>query len=377
MSTPAAGAGHILRRPKCTCWNSAPWVDKIAIVLYGVVGQDCMLSPYRRQRHPMPLPSDNKVKKRKLPDSPQEKSDPSSAMTTKTGPSDSKRLDSRTTPMKEAGRSVPSNLPLEVNDDEEVEDFDDQTLNNLSQIQLGDDDNNTGSTTYAGVVQSRTKTWPYCLYIQRTTDRREPISQAHFKAFEKALTSARFKMSVEDNNKLIIEWCAYNHGRGIVAAADAFTAQWVKTFASNFRHGMESTRAWARWERGDAVEIHTFLHGFNWMEPDHTPSACLSRLLAMNGLKGKFEITQWRPTDKKSGVFVIFEPKEDLIGALAPFRVLNGPMCTPKLKRRTRRQRTEAKFLKLSKKGAPAPKNQLGSATSAPKKSSTNHDDDY
>ena len=67
-------------------------------------------------------------------------------------------------------------------------------------------------------------------------------------------------MSPEENNNIVIEWCYYQNGRGIVAAADSKSATWVKTFAAGFLFGTDDTKAWARWERADAIVYHTFLH---------------------------------------------------------------------------------------------------------------------
>ena len=129
---------------------------------------------------------------------------------------------------------------------DEIEDAGDKELQQISQEAApGDQDAPTDGNTYAGVVQTGKKPFPYCLYVQKGTERREPISLAHFKAFEKALSKIRFKMSPEENQSIVIEWSCYQNGRGIVAAADANSAKWVKTFAAEFPFGRKTTSAWS------------------------------------------------------------------------------------------------------------------------------------
>ena len=215
-----------------------------------------------------------------------------------------------------------------------------------------DQEGGGGGLSYAAAAAKRSKEeFPYALYVQKGKERREPISKLHFEAFCKAVYKARLKLSFEENSKLIIDWVLYKDGYGIFACADKVTAEWVKALAADFLFpsGKEGekfqTRGWNRWERGEALVFHGFLHGPVWKDKSFKPNYQLNTILKLNGLKGEFESLSWNDSTP-NGAYISFEPIGELALKLEQRGMkLNAGICTLKLKKRIRKQRTEADFI--------------------------------
>ena len=136
----------------------------------------------------------------------------------------------------------------------------------------------------------------------------------------------------------------HRHDFGIVAAADSHTAAWVKNLAADFRYGSDTTRAYARWEREQAIVFQGFIHG-DAMKKKKAKHA-ISKILEFNGFHGSFDVSTW-DTKVPNGVFMEFIPKGDLLTHLANVKKLRAPSCTINLLKRVRKARSEAEFLQL------------------------------
>ena len=242
----------------------------------------------------------------------------------------------------------------------ELRDLSTEQLLQYSQAALGGDDDDEdpegggGGMTYAAAAAKRTKKeeFPYALYVQKGIERREAISKPHFDAFCKAVYKARLKLSFEENSKLIIDWVLYKDGYGIFACADKQTAEWVKTQAADFLFpsGKEGepfkTRGWSRWERGEAIVFHGFLHGPVWKDKGFKPRYQLNTILKLNGIEGQFESLSWNDS-VPNGTYISFEPIGELALTLESRGLkLNAGICTLKLSKRIRKQRSEADFIR-------------------------------
>ena len=182
---------------------------------------------------------------------------------------------------------------------------------------------------------------------------REPISKDHFKAFEKEIWKTRLQLSPADNQKYIIDFVLFKNGYGIVACTDSASSQWVKALAADFCYGSEKTRAWACWERAEAVVFQGFLHGNSFKDPDMKAKFVIGSILKFNGLQGEFDVITW-DTKVPNGVFLSFEPKGPLIAKLEGRKRLNAGICTLVLTKRLRKKRTKEDFLKFQEDKAAA-----------------------
>lgn len=240
----------------------------------------------------------------------------------------------------------------------ELSDLTTEQLLNISQEVLGGDDDEDqsgggGGMSYAAATAKRPKEeFPYALYVQKGTERREAISRPHFDAFCKAVYNKRLKLSFEENSKFTIDWVLYKDGYGIFACADKQTAEWVKTLAADFQFpsGKEGeffkTRGWNRWERGEALVFHGFLHGPVWKDRSYKAKYQLNTILKLNGLEGEFESLSWNYSTP-NGAYILFEPIGELASKLENRGMrLNAGICTLKLNKRIRKQRSEADFVK-------------------------------
>ena len=239
----------------------------------------------------------------------------------------------------------------------ELKDLSTEQLLQYSQEALGEDEEDPdggGGMSYAAAAKRTKEEFPYALYVQKGNERREAISKPHFDAFCKMVYKTRLKLSFEENSKLIIEWVLYKDGYGIFACVDKQTAEWVKTLAADFLFpnpsGKEGepfkTRAWNRWERGEALVFHGFLHGPVWKDRSFKPKYQLNTILKLNGLVGEFESLSWNDT-VPNGTYISFEPIGELALTLENRGMkLNCGICTLKLKKRIRKQRSEADFIK-------------------------------
>ena len=245
-------------------------------------------------------------------------------------------------------------------DGDEVEDFDDGTLHNMSVEVTGGQENvengaagGSQPSSFAEAVKKQTKNlYPYALYIQKGKERREPITRAHFKSFEENLFNARMQLSFEDNQKINIDWIAYRDGHGVVTTMDQHSAAFVKGLAAEFQFKTESgtvhTRGWSRWERSDQWVIQAFFHGQIWRDPKKKPKHLLAQVLKMNNIPaGEFEILSWDCKNNMHGAFVCFCPSGGLIGELLNRKKLMAPQCTIVLQHRLRKKRTEAEFIAI------------------------------
>ena len=306
-----------------------------------------------------------------------------------------KKKDSKPTPTKAksaaSAASTASPIKAEVMDQGdntslgELEDLDNGGLENLENMVKGDlnledvnkttDDTNSGAgpnlgagtnganggatansganggTTWAEAAAGPKKVkkdYPFTLYVQQGVTKREPITKAHFTAFEKHLWKERFKLQPEDNAKIIIDFIVHNQGYGVVACTTRESAQWVKKVAAGFRFGTIHTRAWARWERSEAWIFSGFLQGSCYKDPEMKAKYVLSTILKWNGFQGNFEIITWSPAP--NGVFISFEPKGILAAKLSQVTRLNGGNCVLHLEKRLRKARTEEQFLEWTQK---------------------------
>ena len=245
---------------------------------------------------------------------------------------------------------------MEANEaDSEVQDLQDEQIEDIESQAKGDNTDGAGFSgggvvSYADAAGKKVKKdYPYTLYVQQGTTKREPISKAHFSSFEKHLWKERFKLEPEDNARIIIDFVAHHNGYGIVACTSPLSSTWVKKVALAFTFGTVGTRAWSRWERGQALIFSGFLHGNCYKEPDMKAKYVLSTILKWNGLQGNFEILTW-DCKKANGVFLSFEPKGPLAAKLSNMKRLNAGNCTLVLQKRLRKARTELEFQEFQKK---------------------------
>ena len=233
---------------------------------------------------------------------------------------------------------------------EELDDLGNDELRKIANETLGEEGVDPDDPTYSGSVRKvKGNTYPYILYIQRGSEKRERISKAHFNAFEEHLWNERLNLSPEQNAKITIDWVLHRGDYGIVATMDSHSAAIVKNIAAGFLFEGESTRGWARWERGTAWVYNGFLHGNLWKKK--SPTFYLKKILQMNGLEGEFNNLLW-DTKCPNGVFISFEPQGQLIQDLDKKMRLNAGICTLQLKKRFRRCQTEEEILKKGQKKA-------------------------
>ena len=220
-------------------------------------------------------------------------------------------------------------------------------------ISTNNDSTNNSGTTWAeaaagGANKRVKKDYPFTLYVQQGQLKREPITKAHFSAFEKQLWKERLRLSPEDNAKIIIDFVTHHQGYGVVACVNHETAQWVRKVASGFKFGPTLTRAWARWERTEAHVYSAFLQGSCYKDADMKPKYVLSTILKFNGLQGTFDIITWKSVP--SGIYFCMEPKGLLAAKMSRITRLNGGNCVLHLEKRLRKARTEAEFLEFQRK---------------------------
>ena len=277
-----------------------------------------------------------------------------------------KKVDTKKTPTKsemESRSAATMTSPVKTEEamddvvvDSEVEDLEDNQLEHLEISAKGSLDkeevnvagSSGGASSWAEAAAGGRKVkkdYPFTLYVQKGTTKREPISKAHFTAFEKFLWKERFKLSQEDNEKIVIDFVAHSNGYGIVACVNQTSSNWVKKVTQGFKHGGEGTRAWSRWERSSAVIFSGWLGGSCFKDNDMKPNYVLSNILKLNSLQGNFEILSWEK--KAGGCWISFEPRGPLVGKLQNMKRLNAGISTLVLHKRLRQERSEEEFLKF------------------------------
>ena len=222
-----------------------------------------------------------------------------------------------------------------------------EELNQIDQ-NMSQDDDGSGSS-YAAAAKKKKKDFTYALYLHSGTDSRGKLSKNHFVAFEREMLKTRLALSVEENEKTVIEWSTFTGTFGILAAMDKHSAAWCKNLAAGFLYeSVSPCRCWSRWERTAGWIYQGFLHGIFW-KMEH-PTFAMNQILTLNGLKNaKFDHLTWERKCPK-GVFISFESKDEkLTDFLEKKKKLNASSCTLRLEKRFRKQRSEQDFLDMLK----------------------------
>ena len=143
-----------------------------------------------------------------------------------------------TSPVKDETMEVKETNSNVEDQSTETEDLtNDQLASIESEVTQRDEDGNvieaSGSgASYAQAARPKQpKDYLFCLYIQEGEEKRNPISKAHFLAFEREIWQKRIS-NPEISEAIVIDWLCWRHGIGIVAAADEPSANWVKTIVS-------------------------------------------------------------------------------------------------------------------------------------------------
>ena len=186
-----------------------------------------------------------------------------------------------------------------------------------------------GSSSYAAAaaaaaIKKPPTDYSFALYVQRGKVRREAIARGHFDAFMRHCFMERLQYTKEKNASIHIDFEAWKDGYGVVACLDNISSDWIKGLAADFQYGSETTRAWSRWERGQAWVFSGFLHGNHFKSLK--PKFAISSILKINGLKGEFEDITWN-TKTPNGVYVSFVPIGPLLQELEGKKKLNGGTC--------------------------------------------------
>ena len=199
-------------------------------------------------------------------------------------------------------------------EEKDLEDLSDENLSSINDEMTGGNSNaKVGS--YASAVKKKNNNLPYCLYVQKGTEKREPISKRFFAQFQKEIWLNKTKLKPSESHKIKIKWVSWRNGYGIIAALDEFTHEWIKDLASKFEFESQKCRAWARWERPEATVVRGFLHGELWKEPSMKSKYVISTILEQNEFpKGTFTVLTWNTSS--NGIWLAFEPHGELLVAL-------------------------------------------------------------
>lgn len=231
--------------------------------------------------------------------------------------------------------------------------FTNDEINNLLHDQQRDIEavvENTGAgasnqTTYANVAKKRKQEFPFILCISKRPSAK--ITSQCMNAFEEYIFKKMCELEKEEADKINIEWQLYRpEGFGLIAPSDHHSAAWVKKLAAEFRFGETELYAWARWERAQAYTCRGFLHGGFWKT--QRANFVINKILGLNGLSGEFTNVIYNK-NTPNGVFVSFEPDQNLAKALLRKPKLKAGGCCLNLQIQLRKPWTEAEYLKFVK----------------------------
>ena len=186
--------------------------------------------------------------------------------------------------------------------------------------------------TYSGVTKRPKLDLPDLVYIQKGTERREPIQKAHYDLFIDYLLENIFKLKADECAKVDIDWHGWGLGRGIVACQNPETAAFVKEVASSFKINGLSFKAWAKTEFGSRIIFSGRLAGICWQK--RKPLETIKWIFNLNGLKNfEFYLISYLKTPQ--GILLRFEASKELDGALATRQyILNAGIAKLKLEKK-------------------------------------------
>lgn len=228
----------------------------------------------------------------------------------------------------------------------------DSTLESMAINASGSSGPNGGQTvqeTFAEKVKVKrvNRAYAYAAFILGGTDmERLKLSKKHFNAFVSHYNKVAGELSIEDQDRIDIEFATFQDGIGVVACADSTTLRWIKKEANTFQFDSKPTRAWARWERVAAMQYYGFLHGEGFKH--ERPSVVIGEALKKRGIPGRFENCIFSP--ENDGVFVCFEPDKVLAAELDKTMVIKVKAHKIHLGRRVRQQHSEAEFVEFMDK---------------------------
>ena len=168
--------------------------------------------------------------------------------------------------------------------------------------------------SYVGAAKKPKLDLPDLVYIQKGTERREPIQKLHYDSFIEYLLNTIMEMKVDEGAKVDIDWHGWGLGRGIVACLNPETATFVKEVASSFKINGLSFKAWRKTEFGSRTIFTGRLAGVTWQK--RKPLDTIKWIFNLNGLKNlEFCLISYLATPQ--GVLLRFESSEELTKALA------------------------------------------------------------
>lgn len=221
-----------------------------------------------------------------------------------------KKLNSRKSPTKKG--SV-SEEPEENVDDDEAPDLTDQELADYMQkmgIQVAD------PSSFTDAIKSKPprKDYPFLIYLQSTKTRRERITFKDFELFMDFFGKQYITLPMEERSKVNLDWHDYHMGRGLLAASDQPTAEFIKDLAEHFTVGEKVFKGWLKTEFGDRFTYKMWLPGSIWCKKSLAWTMTFI-FRTVNVVLGDWKVTKFEKTPKR-GVFVIFEADAKLASSI-------------------------------------------------------------
>ena len=200
--------------------------------------------------------------------------------------------------------------------------------------------------SYLSKAKKIKRFYPYTVFIVAGETVDLPLTQRHYVAFEEFIWQKRIKLSMEENEKLTIEWMSFHNSYAIAACESKETGLWVKASAHVFKWEDKTTRAFFAWERRQSVVFGVFLKGPMWKQRHMKPNWVLGKIFQANGLIGDFKNVSYDTKRNPGGVWLEFEPVgSELESKLNSMTVLNCLTCKPFLNRRIRKEKSEETFI--------------------------------
>ncbi|MCP3928584.1 MAG: hypothetical protein GY705_05725 [Bacteroidetes bacterium] len=219
-------------------------------------------------------------------------------------PNPEKKLDDRETPTKSSAESDDSECEsIQTNLTEK------ELIEHVNQVSLHDDN----ADSYAAAAKKPKLDLPDLVYIQKGSERREPILKAHYDAFMENLLENIMKIPTDQAANIQIDWHGWGLGRGVIACLNPQSANFVKKIASEFTIRDLKFRAWSKHEWGKREIFSGRLPGVTWKS--RKPVETLRWIMNLNGLKNAdFHLLSYIKTPQ--GVLIRFESSRDLTVAL-------------------------------------------------------------
>ena len=204
---------------------------------------------------------------------------------------------------------------------EEAEDDFDGEAPDLSDHELADYLQKMGITvsdpsTFKDAVASKQprKDYPYLVYLQASKTRREKISFKEFETFMEFYEKYYILLPMEERSKVNLDWSDYHMGRGLLAACDQPTAQFIKELADHFTIGERVFKGWLKTEFGDRYTYQMWLPGPTWCKK--SPSQAMTFIFRqVNVVFGEWKVTKYQKTPRK-GAYIIFEADKKLASSI-------------------------------------------------------------